>query len=172
MKQTHKSITDLLRLDGAVFLFLDPVGGDESYESAKDLVIKTIVGAVSPIIPLTIKNKSLDGFYIRTALLLLEATELMFSQYKENIRSQANPVGLLGMCNAMHAEIKSIQVHSTEMKSVSGFMKDMKIEFNTSLSLGEPFRNDITPRDKRRGKGGRSSCGRAWRVGGSGPSDL
>ena len=143
---------------------LFPVVDDEDSKSERDLLIKKIVEAVSPILPLTIRNKSLDGSYFRTALHLAGATELLFSQYETDIRAQANPAGLLGMCNAMHADIKSATVHGTQMRSLSEFMKDMKSQYNTSLGLGESFRNDITPRDKRRSRGSRSTRGRAWRF--------
>ena len=56
VKQTHRSIADLLRSEGAFSLFLDLGADDENSESARDLLIKKIVGAVSPIIPLTIRN--------------------------------------------------------------------------------------------------------------------
>ena len=161
VEQTHKSIADILRSGDAVPLFVNPDARDEDSERARDLLIKQIVEAVSPIIPLTIRNKSLDGSYFRTALHLLGAAELMFAQYEADIRTQANPAGLVGMCNAMHADIKGATVHSTRMKSLSEFMKEMKSQYNTYLGLSEPFRNDITPRNKRRGRGGRSTRGQA-----------
>ena len=167
VEQTHRSIADILRSEEAFSLFRHPEVNDEDEEdsvSARDLLIKKLVEAVSPIIPLTIRNKSLDGSYFRTALHLLGATELMFSQYEAHIRAQANPAGLVGMCNAMHADIKGATVHGTEMKSPSEFMREMKSQYNTSLGLGESFRNDMTPRDKRRGRGSRNNRGRAWRF--------
>ena len=138
-------------------------GGEDNSEQEKDLFIKRIVEAVSPIVPLTIRNKSLDGTYFRTALHLLGAVELMFSQYGADIRSQANPAGLVGMCDAMHADIKRSAVHSSGLRSLEEFLKDMRSQYNTSLGLGVPFRNDISARDKRRGRGARSPRSQAWR---------
>ena len=54
------------------------------------------------------------------------------------------------MCNAMHTEFKRSTVHSNGLKPLNDFMKDMKGQYNTSLGLGEAFRNDIPERNKRR----------------------
>ena len=158
---THELIAGMLSVKKDVSPFFSP--SEDDTEQARDLFIKRIVEAVSPILPLTIRNKSLDGAYFRTALHLLGAVELMFSQYVADIRSQANPAGLVGMCDAMHADIKSSAVHSSGLRPLGEFLKDMRAQYNTSLGLGMAFRNDISSRDKRRGRGGRSSRNQGWR---------
>ena len=160
---THKTIAGLLSVEKDVSPFFSPSVVEDDAEQEKELFIKRIVEAVSPIVPLTIRNKSLDGTYFRTALHLLEAVELMFFQYGADIRSQANPAGLVGMCDAMHADIKSSAVHSSGLRPLGEFLKDMRAQYNTSLGLGMAFRNDISSRDKRRGRGGRSSRNQGWR---------
>ena len=72
----------------------------------KNIFIKKTVEAVSPIIPITIRNKSLDGGYFRTAMGLLAAAEFLFAQYESDVRAQANPAGVIGMCLSMHAEFE------------------------------------------------------------------
>ena len=52
----------------------------------RDLFVKKILEAVPPIIPVVLRNKSLDGAYLRTALHFLGAPELMFSRYKTDVR--------------------------------------------------------------------------------------
>ena len=111
VENTHGAISKLLESQEALSLFNTPADGDEESQRKKDVFIKRVVEAVSPIIPVTIRNKSLDSTYFRTALHLLGAAELMFSQYGADIRTQAYPAGLVGMCNAIHADIKSATAH-------------------------------------------------------------
>ena len=150
VETTHKGISDLLKSEDAKTLFMGSDGALDNSGPEQDLFIKRIVEAVSPIIPVAIRNKSLDGAYFRTALHLLGAAELLFSQYESDIRSQASPAGFVGMCNAMHAEFKRSTVHNNGLKPLNDFMKDMKGQYNTSLGLGEAFRNDSPERNKRR----------------------
>lgn len=164
VESTHEAISKLLESQEALGLFNMPSDEEEDSQRKRDVFIKRMVEAVSPIIPLTIRNKSLDSTYFRTALHLLGATELLFSQYETDIRSQANPAGFVGMCNAMHADIKRSEVHSSELKSLREFMKEMRGQYNTSLGLGEPFHNDITRREKRRGRGLRNPRSQSWRT--------
>ena len=164
VESTHEAISKLLGSEEASGLFNIPSDEDEENQQKRDIFIKRVVEAVSPIIPLTIRNKSLDSTYFRTALHLLGATELLFSQYEADIRSQAHPAGLVGMCNVMHADIKRSAVHSSGLKSLREFMKEMKGQHNTSLGLGEPFHNDITCREKRRGRGLRNPRGQSGRT--------
>ena len=117
---------------------------------------------MAPIIPVTIRNKALDGTYFRAALQLLGAAELLFSQYDSHIRSQANPAGVVGMSNAMHDNFKRAAVHGSGLKDLDDFMKDMKGQYNTSLGLGRSFMNDVPARNRRRGRGFRSARTRAW----------
>ena len=164
MESTHKEITKLLGSREALSLFGIPDVEGENKQQQKDLFIKRIVEAVSPIIPFTIRNKSLDATYFRTALHLLGAAEIMFSQYETDIRSQANPAGLVGLCNSMHPDIKRSAVHSTGLKPLKDFMKEMKGQYNTSLGLGEPFHNDVIRRERRKGRGNRNLRGPSWRA--------
>ena len=164
VESTHEEIAKLLGSREALSLFAIPDVDGENKQQERDLFIKRIVEAVSPIIPFTIRNKSLDATYFRTALQLLGAAEIMFSQYETDVRSQANPAGLVGLCNTMHADIKRSAVHSTGLKPLKDFMKEMKGQYNTSLGLGEPFHNDITRREKRKGRGNRSGRGPSWRA--------
>ena len=51
VEKTHKAIFDLLKSEKAASLFLSPVVDNEGSKSARDLLIKKIVEAVSPIPP-------------------------------------------------------------------------------------------------------------------------
>jgi len=51
------------------------VGGE-----GNQVFIKKILGAVSPIIPVTLRNKALVSGYLRTAVQLLGAAEFLFSR--------------------------------------------------------------------------------------------
>ena len=82
--------------------------------SAGDDFVKKIVEAVSPILPITLRNKSLDGSYLRTALHLLRATEFLFAQYEKDIRVQANPAGFVGLITAMHGEFERFSIWNGE----------------------------------------------------------
>ena len=67
--------------------------------------VKKVIGAVSPLIPLTLRNKALDGSYLRSALHLLGASEFHFTQYEEDVRVNANPAGVVVMSYYLHAEL-------------------------------------------------------------------
>ena len=155
---THKSIIDILASVEAQDYFKK----SDTTAEENETLIKRIVEAVSPIIPVSIRNKMLDGTYFRTALHLLGAAEFLFSQYKSDVRSQANPAGFVGMCNVMHSEIKRAAVQCNGLKPLDDFMKDMKSEYNTSLGLGQSFGNDVPARDKRRGRNFGSTRARPW----------
>ena len=164
VESTHEDIGKLLESPEALELFGAPADQLADKQQKKDMFIKRVVEAVSPIVPVSIRNKSLDSTFFRTALHLLAASELMFTQYEADVRSQANPAGIVGLCNTMHAEIKRSAVHSLKLKSLKDFTKEMKSEYNTSLGLGEAFLNDITRRERRRGRGTRSTRGQPWRA--------
>ena len=144
----HLAIEELLKSDEACkFLAGDrPVceGND------KNSFIKKIVGAVSPIIPIKIKNKSMDDGYFRSAEGLLVAAEFLFSQYESDVRSQANPAGVIGMCSSMHAEFERGAIYNEELKPLRDFMKDMVSQYQTSLELGQSFANDGGTRMKKK----------------------
>ena len=160
--KTHKVISDLL-VSEDVQSFLGKEGTpDATSDPSRELLVKRIIEAVSPIIPVAIRNKSLDGSYFRTALQLLGAAELLFSRYVTDVRTQANPSGVVGMCNAMHSEFKRSAFYADELKPFPDFMKEMKAQYQTSLGLGDSFPNDKTTRDKRRAGNVNYSRGRSW----------
>ena len=162
-EDTHKAIARLLA-SKEVLLFQGKVeNNEEPVDPRKVKFIKKVVGAVSPILPIVIRDKSLDGSYLRTALHLLGSAEFLFAQYDSDIRGKANPAGAVNMCHDLHAEIKRTAVCSLDLKPHSEFMRELKAQYQTSLGLGSSFRNDISPRDRRRGRASRGFQGRQGR---------
>ena len=151
VQDTHKAIRKLLLSEEArSFLSGTAVGNG-------DTLIKKMVEAVAPIVPIALRDKSLDGAYLRTALHLLGATEVLFAQYESDVRIQANPAGVVGMCTSMHAELKRAAVYNEELKSLQDFVKDMRSQYQTSLGLGTPFSKDARrPRRRIRNFRGRT----------------
>ena len=146
--RTHETIAALLQsVEGQRVA----KGSDNSYE-ASEKFIKQIIEAVSPIIPITVRNKSLDSDYFRAALQLLGAAELLFTQYESDVRVQANPAGVVGMCTALHESIERGALFNEELSSLKKSMSDMKAQYQTSLGLGSPFRKDSISRAKRQAK--------------------
>ena len=150
IKKTHTSIRDLLNSEeGTEFLTADrgelPVVGESD-----EILIKKIIEAVYPIIPITLRNKDLDGSYMRTALLLLEAAELMFSKYERDIRELANPNGMVGMAESMHAEFKRSALYNEELRPVQEFARDLQAQYQTSMGMGSPFPKDVFTRGRKR----------------------
>ena len=171
VEETHSSIADLLASDDAK-AFMGIADSDTSAENTdKEVFIKKIIEAVAPILPVTMRNKSLDGCYLRTALHLLGVAELVFSQYIPDVRSQANPAGVVGVCTAMHTELKRSAVLSDGLRPLDEFLREMRSQYQTCLGLGESFPNDKMVRGKRRSRGDQYWKGRAWRRSGN-PSDL
>ena len=155
IEMTHSSIRDLLTSDRCQ-TFLKRVGDpDQASVDSCDQFVKNIVEAVSPIIPISLRNKTLDGGYLRTALHFLGAAEFLFAQYFPDTRQQANPAGAVGMSTAMHAEFHRSAIYNEELKPLRDFMKEMKAQYQTSLGLGTPFNKDSGSRAKRRGQAGR-----------------
>ena len=111
--------------------------------------IRRLIGAVPPILPVTLRNKSLDGSYFRTALHMLGAAELLFTQYEADIRKLANPAGVVGMCSYMHSEFERNAFHNEDLKPLNDFMRDMTTQYQTSLGLGSSFPNDSSSRKNR-----------------------
>ena len=147
---THQAIRALLLSDeGKKFLSLSQEDDSGSVTTCDEFV-KKIVGSVSPIIPIALRNKALDGCYLRTALNLIGCAEFLFSQYQTDIRDQANPNGLVGLSTGMHTEFKQSAVFATELPPLEVFMKDMRVQYQTSLGLGAPFPKDAVPRARRR----------------------
>ena len=155
--ETHEKIRALLASEeGRAFV---SAGGsvDDDTVAESDIFIKKIVESVSPIVPITLRNKSLDGGYLRTALHLLGAAEFLFAQYEADVRTRANPAGVVGMCASMHAALKGAAVYNEELKPLSDFMTEMRSQYQTSLGLGSSFAKDSGTRARR---GSRSSRGR------------
>ena len=157
IESTHKKVRELLVSEEGRSFLKELEESDEVAVAKGDEFIKQLIGVVPPIIPIALRNDSLDGSYFRTALQFLGATELMLSQYEADIRRQANPAGLVGMCNAMHAGFERSVLFNEELKPLREFCRDMKIQYQTSLGLGRGFPNDSVARKfgrgNRRGRG-------------------
>ena len=150
IENVHKTIRELL-VSQEGKSFHEEVDSSEPEAIAKvDLFIKRLIEAVPPIVPVALRNKSLDGAYLRTALHFLGAAELMFSRYETDIRRQANPAGIVGMCNAMHSNFELCAIVNKKLKSLDEFIREMKSQYQTSLGLGFGFPNDATLRKNRR----------------------
>ena len=151
IKETHLAIRGLLNSeDGAKFLAAKDEASLEGEGSQE--FIKKIVEAVSPIIPVTLRNKALDGGYLRTALLLLSAAEFLFAQYEQDIRERANPAGVVGMAVAMHAEFKRATLYNEDLKTVQEFGRDLQSQYQTSMGLGSSFGKDSMMRGRSRSR--------------------
>ena len=153
VEDTHSAIADLLVSEEAE-AFLSRGRGNANDDTSRENFIKKIIEAVAPILPITIRNKSLDGCYLRSALHLVGVAELVFSQYVTDIRSQANPAGVVGMCNAMHAKLKKSTLLSSGLSPSDEFLREMRSQYQTCLGLGCSFPND---------KAGRSNRSSSWK---------
>lgn len=158
VEETHTALRQLILSDEAQ-CFLDGARSqDPEVVTECDTFIKKIVEAVSPIIPVALRNKSLDGSYLRTALHFMGAAEVLFAQYEGDIRLQANPAGLVGMSSAMHAEFKRSTIYNEgELRSLRDSMKDMRAQYQTCLGLGNAFPKDTRAKTKRRNRSYRAS---------------
>ena len=154
---THTAIRKLLTsTECRSFLDDTEVSGPQVADKG-DLFIRKIIEAVSPIIPITLRNRSLDGSYLRTALSLLEATEILITQFDEDIRRHANPAGAVGMAQALHSEVeRAILYGDQELKPLREFAREMRTQYQTSLGLGKPFPRDTVPGTSRRTRGFRN----------------
>ena len=142
ISKTHSAITDLLGSESGRSFNALKDSTEASAIEKRDTFIKKIIEAVSPIIPITLRNKSLDGGYFRSALYMLGAAELLFKQYESDIRVQANPAGAVGMCTAMHALLERAAIYDEGLKDLGEFMQDMRTQYQTSFGLGESFAHD------------------------------
>ena len=104
VQSTHRKIRDLLRSRECDEFFTNHDGASGTDDSKANEFIKKIVQAVAPIVPITLRDKSLDGTYLRQALHMLGAVELLFAQYQTDVREHANPAGVVGLASAMHCE--------------------------------------------------------------------
>ena len=149
IEDAHRAIRELLiSPEGKSFLSkVDSLEEDD--RTMCDSLIKRIIAAVPPIVPVTLRNKALDGSYFRTALHMLGAAELLFSQYEADVRKLANPAGVVGLCSYMHAELERCALYNDELKPLKDFMRDMTSQYQTSLGLGKSFSNDSSTRKNR-----------------------
>ena len=75
IQKTHSTISQLLLSDNCRRFLSNADSTEDAIRTDRDNFIKRIVGAVEPVLPITLRNKSLDAGYLRTALHLLGATE-------------------------------------------------------------------------------------------------
>ena len=149
IEDTHRVIHELLISDeGRSFLSRAESSDTADQEKCNDF-IKRFIGAVRPILPITLRDKSLDGSYFRTALYMLGAAELLFTQYEADIRKLANPAGVVGMCSYMHSEFERNAFHNEDLEPLNDFMRDMTTQYQTSLGLGSSFPSDSSSRKNR-----------------------
>ena len=149
VETTHDKIRKLLLSKECRELLRE--GVDDDSASVGTPLIKKIVEAVAPIVPITLRNHSLDGTYLRQALHLLGAAEMLFVQYPSDVREHSNPAGFVGLATAMHSEFEgAIYYNNNELKSLSDFTKEMKSQYQTSLGLGTAFSKDAFPGTRRR----------------------
>ena len=150
--ETHEAIRKLLLSQESQEFTSLPSQGDKEAIASGDEFVRRIIEAVAPIIPITLRDKSLDGAYFRSALRLVAVAEFVFAQYEADVRIKANPAGVVGMCNTMHGEIKRAAMYNDELKSVDDFIKEMKGQYQTSLGLGSSFARDSAIQGGGRGK--------------------
>ena len=170
IEMAHTTMRDLLVSQEGKAFQEDVNSSDPTAIARVDLFIKRLIEAIPPIVPVALRNKSLDGGYLRTALHFMGAAELMFSRYETDIRRQANPSGVVGMCNAMHSNFELCAIVNKKLKSLDDFIMEMTSQYQTSLGLGFGFPNDATLRKRqRRNNYGRGlSYPRPGRLGGRG----
>ena len=152
VEKTHKDIRNLLCSDDCRTFLSNADKTDDASVSAADKFIMSIVEAVGPILPISMRNNSLDGGYLRTALFLLGTAEFLFTQYESDVRVKANPAGVVGMCSAMHAEIERSVLWQQELRGFGEFIRDMRSQYQTSLGLGVSFPNDSSRRQRKRSR--------------------
>jgi len=143
-EEVHKTIEELLvSKEGEAFRQVASSALPEA-AARRDLFVKKIIEAVPPIIPVVLRNKSLDGAYLRTALHFLGAAKLMFSRYETDVRRQANPLGVVGLCNTIHTNFEQCAVNNKELSSHGIFIREMTAQYQTTLGLGFGIPNDST----------------------------
>ena len=142
MEETHKGIRGLLASEECTNFMINVNKLDHASVAAGDEFARKITEAVAPIIPITLRKNYLDGGYLRTALQFLGAAEIMFMQYETDVRTRANPAGVVGMCDSMHSEIERAALYNEELKPLDIFTREMKAQYLTSLGLGSTFAKD------------------------------
>ena len=151
----HKKIRELLVSQEAITFNNEASGSSPEALARRDIFVKKLIEAIPPIIPISLRNKSLDGAYLRTALHFLGAAELMFSRYETDIRREANPAAVVGLCNAMHTSFSQCALANKELKSKEVFIREMTAQYQTSLGMGFGFPNDSVVRKASRKAYGR-----------------
>ena len=142
---THKAIRELLRSEEARQFVGMEQEGKEVRDLEQESFVKKIIEAVKPVIPIAIRNKSLDWTYLREAPYMLGAAELLFAQYQSDVREHSNPAGFVGLTAAMHNEFKVAAYEDNVLRPFEDFVKDMKSVYQTSLGLGTAFVKDAFP---------------------------
>ena len=84
--ETHGAIRSLLASQECSDFITQMSQCDKKTVSSGDVFVRKLIEAVTPIVPITLRNKSLDGAYFRTALRLVAAAEFIFAQYEADIR--------------------------------------------------------------------------------------
>ena len=150
IEEVHATIRELL-VSQECEDFCREIGSTTPEAVARlDLFLKKIIEAVPPIIPVALRNKALDGAYLRTALHFLGAAELMFARYETDVRRQSNPAGVVGLCTAMHTNFEQCAVLNKELSAQDIFAREMTTQYQTSLGLGFGFPYDITRKSGRK----------------------
>ena len=150
VQSTHQEIRNLLQTEECREFINNQGQAGIADDSDGDNFIKSIVQAVAPIVPITLRDKALDGAYLRQALHMLGAVELLFAQYQTDVREHANPAGVVGLAAAMHCEFEAATFHGNKLKSLQDFMKEMRSQYQTSLGFGATFAKDAFPGTRRR----------------------
>ena len=148
--ETHKAIRDICQSTEGREFFRELGSTDATQIAAGDKIVRRIVEAVAPIIPIALRDKALDGGYLRTALHFLGAAEFMFAQYESDVRIQANPNGVVGLASAMHNQFERAVMFKDHLKPLQEFMSEMKGQYQTSLGLDSPFPTDFGGRSRQR----------------------
>ena len=151
----HKKIRELLVSQEAMTFNMEATDSSPEAVARCDTFVKKLIEAIPPIIPITQRNKSLNGAYMRTGLHFLGAAELMFSRYENDIRREANPAGVVGLCNAMHTSFSQCALANNELKPKEVFIREMSTQYQTSLGMGFGFPNDSVARKASRRTFGR-----------------
>ena len=152
IEKTHQSIKSLLQSSDALSVLGIQDDTDEDLVTAHHEFIKKIIEAVSPILPIALRNKSLDSGYFRTALQLLGAAELLFTRYESDIRGEANPAGFVGLSSLLHSDLEEGVVFSEKLKPLKDSLVALRAQYQTSLGLGDAFPKDSMARKKNKAK--------------------
>ena len=111
--------------------------------------IRMIVEAVSPIIPITSRNRSVDGGYLRTALTLLAAVEILVTPFEDVIRRNSNPAGAVRKAKSMHNDIERATLYGNqELKNIREFPTVLKAQYQTSWAYRGAVSKGLTNREK------------------------